>query len=163
MQQGRAAMAVYFSPYWGQLVGGDSLFAEEMGWIIVPHAEGVTPGRSQNAGWVLAINADSENKEAAWDLIEYLTTKEAQVRAASEFANGPVRLSTYDNEAYLEAFPLATDWATAIAASIFEPPHDLYPQMQDIMSEEIILALDGEKTSEEAMNATCERIDQLLD
>ena len=163
MQQGRAAMAVYFSPYWSSLIGEDSLFAEEMGWIIVPHAPGVEPGRTQNAGWVLAINADSPNKEAAWDLVEYLTTKEAQVRAASDYSNGPVRVSTYDNVAYLEAFPLATDWAKAIAASIFEPPHNQYPQMQDILSEEIILALDGVKTSEEAMKASCERIDLLLE
>lgn len=163
MQQGRAAMGIYFSPYWGSLIGADSTVADQMGWALVPHADGVAPGRSQNAGWSLIINVNSNNKDAAWDLIKYLTTKDAQLRAARDWGNGPIRESVYENEEYLELFPLAIDWKDAIANSLFEPPLDTYPQMQDIMSEEVIAALNLEKTPQEALTSACERIDLLLE
>ncbi len=162
MQQGRAAMGVYMAPYWEKLIDPEaSLVTDKVAWALVPHSPGVEPGRTMNAGWCMGINADSDNKAAAWAFVEALTNKEAQLFQALN-GNGPIRQSSYLSEAYLEKFPLAEDWLKATAASVFEPTHELYPQMQDIASEEITYALDGTKSPEDAMMSACDRIDALL-
>jgi len=162
MQQGRAAMAVYYAPYWGQLIDPEaSLVGDQMAWALVPHSPGVTPGRTMNAGWCMAINDDSDSKAAAWAFVEWLTNKDAQLFEALH-GNGPIRESTYLSEEYLEKFPLAKEWLDAAAASVFEPTHESYPQMQDILSEEVTGALEGTKSPEEALASACERIEALL-
>lgn len=163
MQQGSAAMSVMFSPYWGRLIDEeDSPQAENMGWALVPTSPEVPEGRSMIGGWYLAMDKNSENKTAAWALIQALTNAENQLTMALEFANGPVRSSVYTNEAYLEEFPLAEDWLTALANGLFEPPHERWAEIVDIMSEEVTSALQGGKTPQEAMDAACQRMDRLL-
>lgn len=163
MQQGSAAMSVMFSPYWGRLIDPEeSPQAENMGWALVPTSPGVPEGRSMMGGWYLAMDKNSDNKAAAWALIQALTNAENQLTMALEFANGPVRSSVYENQQYLEEFPLAKDWLTAIANGLFEPPHARWAEIVDIMSEEVTSALQGDKTPQEAMDAACQRVDRLL-
>ena len=163
LQQGRIAMGVFYSPYWGRLIdpeGTDN--PDKFGWALVPTSEGVTPGRTLNDGWFLAIDRNSDNKEAACGLIKALTNKANQETMALEYANGPVRTSVYNSDAYKEAFPLGSDWQEATAASEFAPPHPRFAEIQDILNDEITSVLLGRKSTDEALSDATDRINPLL-
>lgn len=160
LQTGRASMGVYFSPYYGRLV--DELDTDQVGWAVTPTADGVEPGRSLNTLWSLAIDASSDQKDAAWQLVQWLTNVENQITMAVEYANAPVRESTYVDEAFIEQNPLGAEWLQATAASSFTPSHPRFPEMADAMSIELTAAIEGTKTAQEAAQAMCRQIDGLL-
>lgn len=164
MQRGDVAAGIYFGPYWGRLVDpADSQVAEDMAYALQPVAPGVTPGRTRAAGWYLSVAEDSRNPDAAWALVEYITSPENLLRGALDWANAPVRLSTYANPDFVERFPVAEIWSDALAASAVDPAVPAMPQIVDILSDELVAAVRGDKTAADAMNSACQRIEPLLD
>jgi len=167
LQQGRAVMGVYYSPYWGRIVDPTGIApqfsTESFAWAPSPTSEGVPKGRSMNDGWSVGIDKNSKNKDSAWLLVQALTNKENQLEMALHHANGPVRASTYLNQEYLTVFPLAEDWLTATAASIFIPPHPDWEQIQDAFNQEVFMVIEGVQTSEQAAIKAQTRIQEILD
>lgn len=160
LQTGRASMGIYFSPYYGRLV--DELEFDQVGWAVSPTAEGVDAGRSLNTLWSLAIDKNSRNKDAAWQLVQWLTNVENQITMAVEYANAPVRESTYVDGAFIDKNPLGAEWLEATAASSFTPSHPRFPEMADVMSIELTAAIEGNKSAEQAAQDMCRQIDRLL-
>lgn len=157
---GRASMGIYFSPYYGRLV--DDLSAEQVGWGLTPTKEGVEPGRSLNTLWSLAVDRNSREKDAAWQLVLWLTNVENQITMAVEYANAPVRETTYVDPAFVTRNPLGADWLQATAASSFTPSHPRFPEMADAISIELTAALEGKKSAEAAAAAMCRQMNSLL-
>ena len=163
MQQERIAMGIFYSPYWGRIIdpeGTDD--PEQFGWALSPVAEGVEPGRTLNDGWYLAIDRNSGSKDAACQLMIALTNPENQLEMALDFANGPIRTSTYLSDAYQAEFPLSAEWQAATAASEFYPPHPRVEEIRDIVNQEITNVILGRKTAEEAMRSATSRVAPLL-
>jgi multiple sugar transport system substrate-binding protein len=164
MQQGRAAMGVYLSSYWGRLTDPeDSLFADQIGWAVPPSNPDIPQGRGRGGGWVFVINRFSETPDAAWELLKYVTSPENHLRSAVEFGNGPVRASSFESEAYLELYPLALDWLTSTANSMIDPAIPEQPQILDIISVEVTAAMQGNQTAEETVARICSQANELLD
>jgi multiple sugar transport system substrate-binding protein len=163
LQQGRAAMTINYSPYWGRLIdptGGPG--ASQMGWSVIPTAPGVPKGRTIDDGWGWAIDKNSKNKQAAWALAQYMTNSASQLDMALHFANGPTRSSVYQASEYVTKFPLANDWLVATAASDFLPPHPKWPNMLEIYNGEATGAYQGKKTPQQALDDAKARITPLL-
>ena len=160
LQTGRASMGIYFSPYYGRML--DELEFDQVGWAVSPVAEGVEAGRSLNTLWSLAIDRNSDQKDAAWQLVQWLTNVENQITMAVEFANAPVRESTYVNQAFIDQNPLGAEWLAATAASSFTPSHPRFPEMADAISIELTAALEDRKSAADAAQAMCRQIDGLL-
>ncbi|HEX7004878.1 MAG TPA: extracellular solute-binding protein [Trueperaceae bacterium] len=160
LQTGDAAMGIYFSPYYGRIVAETG--PEVIGWSVTPTADGVEPGRSLNTLWSLAIDRNSDNKDAAWQLVQWLTNPENQLTMAVEYANAPVRASVYNDQGFSSGNPAAAGWLTATAASEFTPSHPRFAEMADIITIELTTALEGRSTPEEAAGAMCRQIDSLL-
>jgi len=164
LQQGRAAMGIMYSPYWGRLIDPEqSQFADQMGWAFVPTAPDVTPGRTRMGGWSFSMDKNSKNKEAAWELIKYLTNKEGQLFMALNHANGPVRASVYTSPEYIEKFPLAEDWLASTAAAVADANHPRFAEMRDVMSALIPPVMQGTMTAQEAADEYCRRVDVILE
>lgn len=163
LQQGRATMGIMFSPYWGFLQDAKATpFVGKFGWALVPTSPGIPPGRTLNSLWSFVIDRKSKNKDAAWELVKWLSNTENQLEMALKYNNGPVRTSVYENAEYAKKFPLAKDWLKAIGASLTLPAHRNWFRMQDIISTEVIATLRGTKTPEAAMQGACEQIARLL-
>ena len=163
-QRGDVAGGVYFGPYWGRLVDEEeSQVADRMAYALQPTAPGVEPGRTRAAGWYLSVAEDSRNPDAAWALVEYITSPENLLRGALEWANAPVRLSTYAAPEFVERFPVAEIWSQALAASTVDPAVPGMAQITDILSEELVAIVRGDKTAQEGLDAACERIDRVLE
>ncbi|HEV7662356.1 MAG TPA: extracellular solute-binding protein [Chloroflexota bacterium] len=163
LQQGRAAMTINYSPYWGRLIdpaGGPG--ASQMAWSVVPTAPGVPKGRTIDDGWGWAIDKNSKNKQTAWALAQYMTNAASQLDMALHFANGPTRSSVYQAADYGSQFPLSKDWLVATAASDFLPPHPKWPNMLEIYNGEATTACQGKKTAKQALDDAQARITPLL-
>ena len=116
MMQGRAAMGVYFSPYWGLMNNPKkSKVAGKLGWFLVPTLDGKNVGRSLNGGWYVVMDKKSKNKKAAFELMLAMTNKKNQLRGALNWSNGPVRASVYENSKFQQKLPVAKAWLTALS------------------------------------------------
>lgn len=162
MQRGDVAAGIYYAPYWGRMVNPEeSEVVGDLAYALQPTTEGVEPGKTRAAGWYMSAAKDSSDPDAAWALVEFITSPENLLRGALEWANAPVRLSTYADPTFVEQFPVAGVWSDALAASITDPAVDGWPQMVDILSEELVAGVRGDKSPEDAMTAACSRIDEV--
>lgn len=162
MQRGEVAAGVYYAPYWGRLVDEESQVADDMAFALQPTGPDVEPGRTRAAGWYLSVAQDSKNADAAWQLVEFITSPENLLRGALEWSNAPVRLSTYEAPEFVEQFPVAEVWADALAASVQDPAVEGMPQIVDILSEELVAIVRGDTPSQEGLDAACDRIDAVV-
>jgi multiple sugar transport system substrate-binding protein len=128
----------------------------------MPTLAGVPAGRSFKNYWHLVLDKNSQNKDAAWELMLALAAKDAQTRMAANWGFGPVRQSAFDSAEVRQTFPHAEDWARAAGASVGVPQHPEWPRIQDAIFEELAGVLSGGQEPEQAVARMCERIDPLL-
>lgn len=76
------------------------------------HPEGVRRG-SQTGGFGLAIPRNAQNKEAAFLLMQWLTSKQGDLAVAMEGGN-PSRFSTYKDAGLNEKFPYSATFGEAL-------------------------------------------------
>jgi len=76
------------------------------------HPEGVRRG-SQTGGFGIGIPSNAQNKEAAFLLMQWLTSKEQDLAIAMEGGN-PSRFSTYQNAELNEKFPYSATFGEAL-------------------------------------------------
>lgn len=163
MQQGNAAMGVYYSPYWGLIADPEqSRVADSLGYALAPVTGDVAVGTSRAQTWNLSITAASANQQGAWDFLQMATNPENSLRSAIEFANGPVRTSTYNDSAYQEANPVAQMWLQAGELAQVDPPISELPEIIDIIATHVTSAVDGSSTTADALQSACEQIDGTL-
>ena len=64
-------------------------------------------GKAVRGGWGIGIpkNAKAENKDAAWQVITYLTSKEWEAYQMATYQTDPSRRSTYGNAKLVKRFP----------------------------------------------------------
>lgn len=163
MMQGRAAMGLYFSPYWGLMTNPEkSQVADKLGWFLVPNFDGQNPGATLNGGWFTVMDKNSKNKKAAFELMMAMTNKKNQLRGGLEWSNGPIRSSVYNNSDFNSKFPVAKGWLSAISLGLSDAQHPRITQISDITSKEIINYLQQKKTAKQAMEDACDQINPLL-
>ncbi|GFE66502.1 extracellular solute-binding protein [Litoreibacter roseus] len=98
-----AFAATFEDPSKSQVVG-------QVGWAL--HPEGVKRA-SQTGGFGIGIPKNAQNKEAAFLLMQWLTSKEADLMIAMEGGN-PSRFSTYENAELNAKYPYAATFGEAL-------------------------------------------------
>jgi sorbitol/mannitol transport system substrate-binding protein len=118
----------------GQFVSDpeQSTVADNVGFTIYPHKDGVDNHGNWLWSWNLAIPASSKNADAAKTFIEWATSKEYIELLANEegWVNAPpgTRTSLYENQNYLDAAPFADEAKAAMdTADITEPTVEPVP------------------------------------
>ena len=118
----------------GQFVSDpkQSTVADNVGFTIYPHKEGVDNHGNWLWSWNLAIPTSSKNADAAKTFIEWATSKEYTelVAAKDGWVNAPpgTRTSLYENQNYLDAAPFADEAKAAMdTADITKPTVDPVP------------------------------------
>lgn len=163
-QTGRAAMGMYFSPYWGRMTNPEeSQIGQDVAdAALMPSANGAPLGSARLALWQLGIDKNSENQEASMALIAALTNPENQLRMAVEFSNGPVRASVYESASFRDVFQPASLVLEALRVAVADPAHPATSAIRDHISTELQEAIAGQQTAAEAMDASCDRINREL-
>lgn len=67
-------------------------------WAMAPLPGGENGSRTCIGGWAWGINAFSENKEAAWEVLDWFTSADFMAGQVINLGNQPSRISAYDHE-----------------------------------------------------------------
>lgn len=84
-----------------------STIAGTVGTVPAPMAAGLDP-KYAFGGWGLAINADSDSPDAAWEFIKWVTSPEVQKRWVQDGAGTYIRESTVEDADLLAQYPFQT-------------------------------------------------------
>ena len=105
METGKVALQLM----WATIAG--PLFDPTQSKVVGKVAAGLIPGdrkhrgESVRGGWGLGIPKNSNNKEAAWEVIQYFASKPAEVYRTLKYDIDPNRVSTHQNPRIVKKFP----------------------------------------------------------
>lgn len=164
-QQGRAVFLMVQDFVHAPLSAADSPVAGKFDFTRNPYFEGHADGHSTAlGGWLLAVNANSENKEAAAKLVAHFTSFDNQLAAALDENRAPGRTDVYGAPQMADA-SLIRDFGANYAVGVVRPSAatgSLYPRVSEAMQIEITNALHREKTVEEALNDAAAAVKSIL-
>ncbi len=130
-----------------------------------PYFEGHTDApATAMGGFLLAVNANTEHREAAIKLLKHMTSYDMQLSAAVNASKSPGLMNVYDDAA-MQDDEVLQKFGKAYAAGVVRPSAgtgSLYPKVSDAMQVAITSALHQSKTVEEALNDAQEKIEKLL-
>jgi multiple sugar transport system substrate-binding protein len=161
-QQGQAAMfldSIAFAA--GFVDPATSTVSDSVGFAL--HPMGVQRA-SQTGGFGLAIPANAPNKEAAFLLLQWLTSKHGDKLVAMEGGN-PSRFSTYADPEYQAAYPYAATFGEALRYAdpdwrpIIPTWGEINADIGTTMSQVLTEGLDPQ----EALDGVAERARQTMD
>lgn len=162
-QNGRAAFMRNWPYAWVLVQGEDSRVAGRVGVAPFPAADGGRPTAALG-GAQLAINANTEEPELAWALVEFLTAPEQMLERARVAAQLPARQSLYDDPALAEALPLPLDDVRrALEATVPRPVTPVYSELSDILQVQLHRALTGQQEPAAALAVAAAGMRALLD
>lgn len=158
---GRFAMTNHWPYLWGFILGTE--VEDKVGYTVMPYPEGGQTMSTYNA-WSFGVPMISENKEAAFDLIRFLTGAEAGQFVFSQMLDWPMRESAYAaNEEVTERHSAFSDFVFSVADESSVPT--ILPRAAEtsqILAEEIDQAMIGAVSVEEALNRAEQRFIDLL-
>ena len=115
-------------------------------------------------GFLLAVNVNSKNKDAAIALAKHMGSYDQQLWAAVNASKSPGRQDVYSDPA-MESNEVLRKFGAAYAAGVVRPSAqtgNLYPKVTDVMQLEITNALHQKKTVEAALNDATTAINKIL-
>jgi multiple sugar transport system substrate-binding protein len=114
-------------------------------------------------GQLLAINAHSDNPDAAWRLIAFLTGPEQMLARASAAGHYPARVALYDTPELADALPIdPRDAREAIARAVPRPVTPLYTELSRILQVGLHQALTGQAEPAAALRAAAQQMRAVL-
>lgn len=164
-QQGRAVFLMVQDFVYAPLSADDSPVAGKFDFTRNPYFAGHPNAHSTAmGGFLLAVNANSENKDAAIALVKHFTSYDRQLWAAVNANKSPGRMDVYDAPE-MQATDVLAKFGEAYAVGVVRPSAatgNQYPKVSDVMQIEITNALHRKKTVEEAMNDAADQINAIL-
>lgn len=141
---------------------GTSQIAGQFAAAMMPHAEGAQTV-SPVGGWVMCLNAHTQQKEAAWDFIRWFASPEVHTDFVLE-GGPPSRVSAMQDEAVRERYPwtVQLDEARQNAWGDVRPRHALTFQLIDTVGIQVNRAIVGEVSPQEAMDTANEQVTEML-
>ena len=132
-QAGDVVFMLNWGYAWARFQGDeDSQVAGNVGVAPLPAFEGQESATCVG-GWQWAINPYSENKEAAFAVVEFFTQPEFQRQHAIQAARIPARKSLYEDPAVLEANPHFEQFYDVIVAARPRPVTPLYNDVSELI------------------------------
>jgi len=157
---------VVFAINWGFAwdVFKDAADSQVKGKVGVMPLPAVAGGKSATCvgGWQWAVSAFSKNKQAAAQLVKYMSTPEASKFLAREGSLLPVFQSVYTDADVLKQAPWFKDAANVIIAGQARPISSQYGQVSDVVRTNTNAALARTKTPTEAVNDIEGRLNRVM-
>jgi multiple sugar transport system substrate-binding protein len=162
-QNGRALMMRNW-PYAFPLMQ-DPETSEVAGRFAVASMPGAPGGRPSAAlgGSQLAINARSEDPEAAWEVVAFLTATEQMRERARVLGQLPPRPSLYEGDALAAALPMPpAEVRRIIEGAVPRPVTPVYTQLSQLLQIRLHEALSGQREPAEALGEAAREMRALL-
>ena len=160
--QGQAAMFLDSTVVAGEVDNPEKAkVVGKVGWA--PHPMGVRRG-SQTGGFGIAIPKNAQNKDAAFLLMQWLTSKKADKMIALEGGN-PSRFSTHADPEVNAKFPHMQIFGEALkhADPDWRPIIPVWGKINSDLGTTLSKALTGEMSVKEALDAVAERTRGIMD
>jgi multiple sugar transport system substrate-binding protein len=136
---------------------------EQIGIAALPVAEeGIEPS-SSTGGWNMFINANTEDADAAWEFVQFMTAPEQQKFRALEGAVLPTRSELYEDEEVLDGLVIARLGQEAIQSARPRPINPFYSDMSLAMGSAFSESLNGEAPPEEVLATLREDLQDIVD
>ena len=161
-------VAITILPNWVRFYLVANNDPEKFGAAPVPHGEGFESG-SIAYSWFASVNANSDNKEEAWDFIRWFTqpseegvpspSSDFYYRQASIIPPRVADLEAMQDEFSTDLFPVFID---ALNYAQAPSPVPAYEEIINIIIAELENAWFGNKTAQEALDDAAAQVDALL-
>ncbi|MCD8141032.1 MAG: sugar ABC transporter substrate-binding protein [Planctomycetaceae bacterium] len=165
-QQGKGAMYIdASSQYPSMLDPTKSSVADVTGVAMFP-AGPTAHAVYDITAWAIGIYSNSQNQDAAWQFVRYMTDKDRTLILQGEYANQCARMSIYNSPEGIKKLP--ADWVKAVSETgpigvgHDRPQLTAVAQARDILSEPVTLSIDGKDFKGAAARAN-QRFQELLD
>lgn len=147
-----------------------SMVSDDAGYAVTP----LGPDGKRSAStwlWSMSMNAASKNKDEAWQVLQYLTSKDVMIDQHLQGSMEPVRQSAWENEdvialinGYGEFEGQYYDVVKAMGdcAELTLPAHPEITRALDVWATAIQSAYYGQATVEDALNAAAAEITEIL-
>lgn len=132
--------------------------AGKVGLAVMPGGHGESGGW----GWGIPKNTTPEEQEAAWTFIQWVQSKEVSVKRALQ-GHAPVRSDVYKDAEVLKKYPFYQTAESVVASGKSFPIFTYSAQYEDVLGTQLSLAAGGQATSEAALKAASDGLQQLLD
>lgn len=140
-------------PYQYSLANADDGSSEVAGGFAVAPLPGLEgPGSSSLGGHNLAISTHAENKATALDFVEYFTSEEKQLRALREASLAPAYEHLYDDPELIEEYPYLPVLKESVLSGVPRPRVVRYGDTTSAVQDAAYAALNGDKTTEQALS-----------
>lgn len=163
--QGKAAMRLDANTNLGSWSDDDSAISfDEIGYFDVPVGPEGDYGNYNITSWAMAMSYGSENKEAAWEFIKWVTSEEMQIAAQQNGSSG-ARYSCWEGD--YSTYPEDVQELAAIAgekAFGTDRPYMInVASGRDIIGEIIVAAIEGDDDLQSLADKKNEEFQKLLD
>ena len=152
----RVAIAMSGPDYGTRFVGDDGLSWDEVGFTNIPAAKDYKSKYPDGAPaltfqWAFVVPKNAKNVAMSWNFLRHISSKEGVLNQALS-GNNPVRKSVYEMEDYRKKvhFVDVTAKMFNVGRKLF-PGFVNFPEVRDIIGEEIQRAVLGEKSPQQAM------------
>lgn len=153
--EGKAAM--YIGNYWmiPQLDSEDN--SQVKGLVSLTSAPG---GHSNNGGWGWAIPHNGEDKDTAWEFIQFIESKEIRKERALK-GGSPTTKDIFEDADVLAAYPYYAQVIDIIANAKQLPNVTELPQILEILGRELSEAVSGTKDPQSALDTVQNEMNQM--
>ena len=125
------------------------------------HGVGFNSGATLG-GWGWGISTSTKHADAAWKVIEFLTSESSQREFVLETGFVPSRIALFNDEAIVAKYNYYPKLLDVVQSSALRPPISQYAQASDILQRYLSAAITGKMTPERAMQAAARETRNLL-
>ncbi|CAA9443018.1 MAG: Maltodextrin ABC transporter, substrate-binding protein MdxE [uncultured Rubrobacteraceae bacterium] len=129
----------------------------------LPVAEEGLQSYSSLGGWNFFMNANTEDPDAAYEFIRFMSAPEQQKYRAIEGSVLPARQELYEDEELLQQVPVAELGQEAIQNTRPRPVSPFYSDMSLRMAEQFNASLNGEVSPDEALSTLQEELEEIIE
>ena len=125
------------------------------------HAAGKSSGATQG-GWGLGISSSSKHPDAAWEVMEFLSSEASQRQFILETGYVPSREALFNDPQIVGKYDYYPKLLEVVKSSALRPPIAQYAQASDILQRYLSSAITGKLTPEQAMKSAAAETRNLL-
>ena len=125
------------------------------------HAVGKNSGATLG-GWGLGISTTSKHPDAAWQVVEFLSSESSQREFILETGFVPSRIALFNDPEIVAKYNYYPQLLEVVQNSALRPPISQYAQASDILQRYLSAAITEKMTPEQAMQAAAQETRNLL-
>lgn len=125
------------------------------------HAPGEDSGATLG-GWGLGISTSTKHPDAAWQVIEFLTSEDSQREFVLAHGFVPSRVALFNDPEIVAKYDYYPQLLEVVRSTALRPPIAQYAQASDILQRYLSSAIVGKMSAEQAMQAAAKETRNLL-